>query len=58
MSDTNKKDEDEVVICNVVVCGARCIFKKDGKCNRPKKNIAAVIGIDGKCVKFETAEEK
>jgi hypothetical protein len=42
----------------VVVCGARCIYQKDGKCKRNIKIIAATIGTDGKCVKFETKEEK
>ena len=43
----------------VIICGARCIFKKDGKCNwEGPEGVAAVIGIDGKCIKFETSEEK
>ena len=46
----------------VVICGARCIFQKDGKCRNKKKTkgeiIAAVIGVDGQCVKFEPADEK
>ena len=46
----------------IVICGARCVFQKVGKCQNKKKTageiIAAVIGIDGNCVKFETAEKK
>ena len=37
----------------VIVCGARCIFQKEGKCNRYMKLVAAYISIDGKCIKFE-----
>ena len=42
----------------VVICGARCVFQKDGKCRNKKSPAAAVIGIDGQCVRFETAEKK
>ena len=43
---------------NVIICGARCVFKKDGKCTWSMKGVAAVIGIDAKCIKFEPAVEK
>ena len=43
---------------SIVICGARCVFRKDGKCHHKKISAAAVIGIDGKCVRFETSEEK
>ena len=44
----------------VVTCGARCIFQRKGKCKSVflEKSVAAVIGHDGKCVRFETSEEK
>ena len=43
----------------VVICGARCVSQKDGKCrNEFIKVAAAVIGNDGQCVRFETAEKK
>ncbi len=41
----------------IVICGARCIFQKKGKCHHKKKPAAAIIGIDGQCVRFETAEK-
>ena len=50
--DSNQKE-------TVIICGARCIFKKDGKCNwKGMKGVMAIIGIDGKCIKLEPAKEK
>lgn len=42
----------------IVICGARCVFQKAGKCHNKKKPAAAIIGIDGQCVRFETSEKK
>ena len=52
--DSEDKNQTQIVI----VCGARCIFQKKGRCNRRMKLVAAYIGIDGKCIKFEPAGEK
>ena len=50
--DSNRKE-------TVIICGARCIFKKDGKCNwEGLVGVAAVIGIDARCIKYEPVEEK
>jgi len=50
--------EDTKGTKTVIICGARCIFKKDGKCNwEGLEGVAAIIGIDGKCIKLETAEK-
>jgi len=50
-------DKDKEDTGNVVICGARCVFQKNSKCHHKKKTAAAVIGIDGQCVRFETAEK-
>ena len=43
----------------VIICGARCVFKKDGRCNwKGMEGVAAIIGIDGKCIKLEPVEVK
>jgi len=52
------KDKNKKYANKVVVCGARCIFKDDGKCTWYMKGVAAVIGVDGRCVMFEPAAEK
>lgn len=42
----------------IIICGARCIFKKDGKCSwKGMEGVTTVIGIDAKCIKFEPVEE-
>ena len=48
---------DKKVIRPVVICGARCIYKKDGRCNKTMNIVTATIGIDGQCVNFETTEK-
>ena len=44
---------------NVVICGARCVYKKEGECTwKGLKGVVAIIGVDGQCVPFEPAEKK
>lgn len=42
----------------VVMCGARCEYQEGGYCKKINDPIAVVIGIDTKCIKFETSEKK
>lgn len=51
MDDKDKKDTN-----GAVICGARCVYQKDGKCRKNEKAAAAVIGIDGQCVRYEPAD--